>query len=310
MPLQLLVTEVREFEAEFRLCMSAVRAAEPMEAAVDPVVLQVVAGGNHLTLDRDLVRPFELADVGWFPGTKQCLELLLGQWEDDIQDQVTATGRSPLVIGSAARGRRARVAASEHGQRSTRLLRLGEFQAVQLAAMHDRERALAVTQRLRARLPDRGQGTGEVMRPTMVRAPVATFQVLAGDVEPRVHDQCALEGIGLPERDPLPMAEQPGSQGIAFVGRVVQLGDSERQLQLVTLPSQGPAGRDRLGHQQDQRAGAGWQGRGRSESTNVPEMAQSTVRRPGGTRCSVSLTAGVRVPARNRRTMVCCRRRR
>ena len=253
------VQSIGKLETELGLGVTPVWATQPMEATVDAVVFEVVAGRDDLAFDRHLVHAFDLADVGRLARPEQRLPNLFPEREDDVEREIAAARRASLVVSRATWSGRTRVAAGEHGQRATGLRWLRQVRGLEDAASHDGEAPLPVSQRTRPRSPHCREPAPVAMgaaarRPGTV--PALGFQEPARDVDPGIHDRRALEGVGRPERDAFAVAQKPGSERVALVRSVVEIRDAQGDLDLETLPPQSPTGRNR-GHVIGQRAGAG-----------------------------------------------------
>jgi len=107
---------LRPFAAEVRLCRPAVGALSPMQGTADPIIIKIGAGGDDLCFDREIPRPFHLAEIRWAPGTHQGLQPALPLGTHDLDLEVAAAGSPAGIVRGSARGQRTRVGRAENGE--------------------------------------------------------------------------------------------------------------------------------------------------------------------------------------------------
>ena len=68
----------------------------------DPVVVEVGAGGDDLSLDREVASPFHLAEIGFLASPDQRLEALFPGGAHDLDLEVAAAGGASASGGGGA----------------------------------------------------------------------------------------------------------------------------------------------------------------------------------------------------------------
>jgi hypothetical protein len=173
--------------AQVRLGWTAIRPPAIVEAAPDPVVVQIPAGRDDLGLDGEIARPLHLAEIRRATGTHQGLQLSLPFGAHDLDLKVTAASGTPQIVGRAAGSQGARIPGGEHRQTT----RGGwEHANYGLAVLHDQESIAAQTPGLFRLVGVTWGGTAEAIRGAVGTAPIA-LQVPARDMKHRVHVQLA-----------------------------------------------------------------------------------------------------------------------
>src|SRR5687768_13817121 len=111
----------RPVAAQVWLRWTPIGPGAPVQAAADPIVIQITAGGNDLGLDREVPGAFHLAEIRRTTGPHQGLEALLAAGAHDLDLQIPAAGGPPAVICGATRCQRARVLSLKHRETARRL---------------------------------------------------------------------------------------------------------------------------------------------------------------------------------------------
>lgn len=213
-----------------------------MQGAVLPGFIKVVAGRDHLGLERLGRFPADLAEVGRLPRPHQGLEVRVGLVAQDLYLEVPAARRPPAVVSRLTRGDRARVLAIERICLEDRQApgREGEFQRRLGTPGNHQEAVPAQAPRLR---PARGgcrRRARESMGPTGAEPP-APLQVPAPDMEHRVDQEVAVPGPQVTEADVLGVPQQPGGLMIAAGGPLVQGADAKGDRDAEALGSESAA---------------------------------------------------------------------
>ncbi len=224
------IPPLRPFAAEIGLGGSAVLADAPVEAAGHTVLAEIPAGRNHLGLDGIVLVPLGLAEVGGLAGPHQRLEPGLATGAHDLDLEVPAAGGAPRVVGGPTGGAEAGVGA-EDGQAR---LHVHRGPVHQPALVHQEEPVPAELPGL-GRAPGAGRGgTPEAVR--VAAGPAAVLlEVLAGDVEPRVHQEFPLPGVEAPEIQLGGVAKQPGRLVVERLDALLDLADPEGHVERPAL---------------------------------------------------------------------------
>jgi len=199
-----------------------------MEHAGHPVGPQKPAGGNHLGIEGKLSLALHLAEIGAFPGPNQGLETLFPGGAHDLDLEVPATGRAPLVVGGPAGGGRTGIGLLKYREAPGPGWGRGELSGGEPTPLHDAE---AVAAQLpgggdsfwRSRGPALEPMGGTVRESGSIPEESAGDQELGRDVEVVV----VLPEVG-EEADPVGVTQEPGRFVVPGPGSVVQCGNPEQ----------------------------------------------------------------------------------
>jgi hypothetical protein len=194
------------FAAQVWLGWTAIGSHPPVEAAADPVVIEVPTGGNYLCLDGVIASALHLAEIRRLAGSHQCLESALPPGAHDLDLQISAAGRPPAVVCRAAGSKCAWVRSLQNRQA--------------LARRRQRPSHLAAIFYNKEPVSIQAAGLVWLVRSPGARAPEAVSgtlgeraflpQVSTADVQGGVHIELALVLPDFRKPNVLGMTDEPG----------------------------------------------------------------------------------------------------
>jgi hypothetical protein len=211
-----------------------------MQAAANPIVVEVPTGGDDLGLDREVSSPFHFAEIRRAAGSHQSLQLPLALSAHDLDLEVPAAGRATQIVGSTAWGQRTRVTAIEDWEAAGRLRQASNRGS---AVLHNQKAVPRESAGLFPFVRPAGSRPSVAVRHTLGTGSIPT-QVSAGDMQHRVDVEFSLILPQVVEADVLRVADEPGCFMVERGGAFLQGADPKGDRDAVALAAQAPAGRN------------------------------------------------------------------
>ena len=190
-------TPVRPLAAQVGLGGPAIGPAPAVERAVNPVLREKSARGNHLRAERFGGLPVHLTEKGRLPRPDQGLQPDLAGAAHDLDLEVPATGGAPPVVRGPARGADAWVGARVNRQLAGGPLRRRKSPGDRPPVLDDQEAVSSQTPGWPA--PDRGGGRDG--RVSVGPAPSTTVPILL-EITARHLEHGVGEEVAVPPPEP------------------------------------------------------------------------------------------------------------
>jgi hypothetical protein len=212
-----------------------------MQAAADPIVVEVPAGGDDLGLDGEVAGSFYFAEIRRPARTHQGLQPPLPLGTHDLHLKIAAAGSSPKIIRSPAGGEGARVSGAEYGKAVGRQRKRPNCGS---AVLHDHKAIAIQSAGLFGPVGSPGNRPLETVGGTLSRGALV-MQISAGNPQHRVHVQLALILPEVVKRDVLSVSDEPGGLMVEGGSAFLQWTDPKCYGNSPALGAQSATGRSK-----------------------------------------------------------------